>query len=111
MWLVRAQRESISEYGLVSCFVHLNKHAALAEQFLENGGSAVILECLNRCGNDVQLIYYTLLNIWMLSFVESGVEKLIGQARHGVVRLICEVLQKVSREKITRVAFMIFRNI
>lgn len=32
-------------------------------------------------------------------------------AKYGVIRYICEILQKVSREKITRVAFTIFKNI
>ncbi len=47
----------------------------------------------------------------MLSFIEEAVEKFISLPKVGVVRSICEILQKVSREKITRVAFMIFKNI
>lgn len=65
----KAQRQTISDYGLVTCYVHLNKHASLAQVFLENGGGSLLIECLNRSGNDIQLIYYTLLNVWMLSFV------------------------------------------
>jgi len=95
----------------VTCFVNLIKHADLAELFLENGGGALLLDCLGRSGNDIQLIYYTLLNIWMLSFVEDSIEKFIGVTKFGVVKHICDILQKVSREKITRVAFMIFKNI
>lgn len=68
-------------------------------------------DCLNRSGNDIQLIYYTLLNIWMLSFVDEAIEKFIAVPKLGVVKSVCEILQKVSREKITRVAFMIFKNI
>jgi V-type H+-transporting ATPase subunit H len=89
----------------------LNKHADLARAFLENGGGAVLVECMTRGGNDIQLIYYSLLNIWMLSFSDEAVEKFISVSRIGVVRAVCEILQKVSREKITRVAFMIFKNI
>lgn len=107
----RAQRQILSEYAFVSCFAQLNKHADLAKIFLENGGGAVLVECLTRGGNDIQLIYYSLLNIWMLSFSEEAVEKFISIPRIGVVRAVCEILQKVSREKITRVAFMIFKNI
>jgi V-type H+-transporting ATPase subunit H len=71
----------------------------------------VLTDCLTRSGNDIQLIYYALLNIWMLSFGEEAVEKFISVPKLGVVRAVCEILQKVSREKITRVAFMIFKNI
>lgn len=71
----------------------------------------MLTECLNRSGNDIQLIYYTLLNVWMLSFVDEAIEKLISVPKLGVVKSVCEILQKVSREKITRVAFMIFKNI
>lgn len=78
---------------------------------MDNGGANLIQDCLSRSGNDIQLIYYTLLNVWMLSFLESHVERFIGAAKSGVIKHICDVLQKVSREKITRVAFMIFKNI
>lgn len=96
---------------MVSCFVHLNKHGYLSEIFLENGGTSLLLDCLARSGNDIQLIYYTLLNVWMLSFLPEAIEKFIGAAKFGVIKHICDVLQKVSREKITRVAFLIFKNI
>lgn len=78
---------------------------------MENGGGALLIDCLTKSGNDIQLIYYTLLNVWMLSFVDDSVEKFIGVPKFSVVKSICEILQKVSREKITRVAFMIFKNI
>ena len=95
----------------MSCFAHLNKHADLARIFIENGGGSILTESLSRSGNDIQLIYYTLLNIWMLSFAEDTIEKFMAVPRLNVVRGICEILQKVSREKITRLAFMIFKNI
>ncbi len=47
----------------------------------------------------------------MLSFVEGSIEKFLGVPKFGVIKHICDILQKVSREKITRVAFMIFKNI
>ena len=47
----------------------------------------------------------------MLSFVSEVTEKLFGASKFGVIKHICDILQKVSREKITRVAFMIFKNI
>jgi len=107
----KSHKDLISDYGLVSCFVHLNKHENLASEFMEYGGASYLLECLSRSGNDIQLIYYTMLNIWMLSFVPDTVDKWFGSAKFGVIKHICDILQKVSREKITRVAFMIFKNV
>ena len=52
-----------------------------------------------------------LLNVWLLSFVDVAVEKFIGVAKYGVLRSVCEILQKLSREKLTRVAFLIFKNL
>ena len=69
------------------------------------------MDCFNKSGNDIQLIYYTLLNVWMLSFVDDNTEKLFGSSKFGIIKHICDILQKVSREKITRVAFMIFKNV
>ena len=36
---------------------------------------------------------------------------MFGTSKFGIIKNICDILQKVSREKITRVAFMIFKNI
>jgi V-type H+-transporting ATPase subunit H len=66
---------------------------------------------LNKSNNDIQKIYYALLNVWMLSFVEEGIERFISVPKFGVIKSICEILQKISREKITRISFMIFKNI
>lgn len=47
----------------------------------------------------------------MLSFIEEGIERFISVAKFGVIKSMCEILQKISREKITRISFMIFKNI
>jgi hypothetical protein len=33
----------------------------------------------------------------MLSFVDDGVDKLISVAKFGVIKSMCEILQKISR--------------
>lgn len=91
--------------------IYLNKHQALAEVFLENGGGQLILDSFRQSGSDTQVLYYVLLNVWLLSFVESCTEKFIAVPKYGVLKSVCEVLQKLSREKLTRVAFMIFKNV
>ena len=101
----------ISEFCLMSCLVHLNKHEVLAKVFLENGGTTIIFNSLEKNSNEVQLVYYTFLNIWMLSFIHDGIDNFLSVAKLGVIKSICEILQKISREKLIRVAFAIFKNI
>lgn len=56
-----------------------------------------MLECLTKSNNDIQKIYYALLNVWMLSFIEEGIEKFISVAKLNVIKAMCEILQKISR--------------
>jgi V-type H+-transporting ATPase subunit H len=65
--------------------------------FLENGGAQLIQDCLGKSNNDIQKIYYALLNVWMLSFIEEGVEKFISTPKSGIIKSMCEILQKISR--------------
>lgn len=71
----------------------------------------MLIDNLRQGGNEIQMLYYTLLNIWLLSFVPVAVEKFIAMPRFGIIRLVCELLQKLSREKLTRVCFLIFKNV
>ena len=81
----------------MTCLVHLNKHEDLAIVFLENSGSEIISNVLGQATNEVQLLYYTFLNIWLLSFVEAGVENFLAVSKLGIIRHICDALQKISR--------------
>jgi V-type H+-transporting ATPase subunit H len=104
--------QKVSDFGLLNSMIYLNKHAMLAEVFLEvNGGTQLITDSFRQSGSDTQILYYTLLNIWLLSFVQAGIDKFIAVPKYGVLKNVCEVLQKLSREKLTRVAFMIFKNV
>jgi len=69
----------------------------LAKIFLENDGTQLILDCLSKSNNDIQKIYYALLNVWMLSFIEEGIERFISIPKFGVIKSMCEILQKISR--------------
>ena len=77
---------------------------------MENNGAPLIINVFDHYTNEVQLIYYAFLNIWLLSFVKKGVNDLISVPKTGVIKGICDVLQKISREKLIRVAFSIFKN-
>lgn len=43
------------------------------------------------------MLYYTLINIWLLSFVPEAVDKFLAIEKFGIIKLICEILQKLSR--------------
>lgn len=57
----------------------------------------MILESLLKSSNDIQKIYYTLLNVWMISFIEEGIDRFISVAKFGIIKNMCEILQKISR--------------
>ncbi len=60
----------MSDFCLLNSLIYLNKHQVLAEVFLENGGGQLILDAFRQSGSDTQVLYYVLLNVWLLSFVE-----------------------------------------
>lgn len=35
---------------------------------MKNGGNELILDGLKNSGSDTQMLYYTLVNVWLLSF-------------------------------------------
>lgn len=47
----------------------------------------------------------------MLSFIEDAYSRYLAVPKFGIIRLICEILQKISRDKLVRVAFFIFKNL
>lgn len=78
----------------------MNKHQVLAEVFLDNGGTQLILDALKQSGNETQMLYYTLLNIWLLSFVPDGIDRFLSVPKFGVLKMVCEILQKTLQGKI-----------
>lgn len=40
---------------------------------MENGGGQLILDSYKASGSDTQVLYYVLLNIWLLSFVDVAI--------------------------------------
>jgi len=58
---------------LLNSLIYLNKHQVLTEVFLDNGGTQLILDSFRQSGSDTQVLYYTLLNVWLLSFVDVAV--------------------------------------
>ena len=65
-----SRKQKISDFCLLSSLIYLNKHQALAEIFMKNEGGQLIVDGLKHSGSETQMLYYTLLNVWLLSFVD-----------------------------------------
>lgn len=95
----------------MSSIVNLIKHEDLCKIFIKNGGVELLIENLSRNSSDLQVVYYTFLNVWLISFVEEAYLTYFAVPKLGIIRSICEILQKISRDKLVRVAFNIFKNL
>ena len=92
-----SRKQKVSDFCLMSSLIYLNKHQSLAEVFLENGGTQLIIDGLKNSGSETQMLYYTLLNVWLLSFVEIAIEKFLAVRKFAVLKSVCSILQKLSR--------------
>ena len=63
------KKPKVSDFCLMNSFVHLIKHEALGMIFMQNGGVELIIDNLNKNSTDLQITYYTFLNVWLLSFI------------------------------------------
>jgi len=55
-------------------------------------------------------MYYTILNVWLMSFCEDSL-LVFNNPKYGFIRLTIEIIQKISREKLVRVSFAYFKNL
>lgn len=92
-----SRKQKVSDFCLMSSLIYLNKHQSLAEVFLENGGTQLIIDGLKNSGSETQMLYYTLLNVWLLSFVDIAIEKFLAVPKFAVLKSVCSILQKLSR--------------
>lgn len=56
---------------------------------MNNGGTQLIGDSLKHGGNETQIIYYTLLNIWLLSFVPEAIEKFLAVEKFEILKSVC----------------------
>ncbi|CAD8208099.1 unnamed protein product [Paramecium pentaurelia] len=100
----------IADFMIMPICVHFLKHEELAIQFIKSGGIRIITNLLSKYSTDLQIAYYTILALWLLSFTTESIS-LFNDPTIGLIRLIIESVQKISREKILRVSFACFRNL
>ena len=65
-------------------------------------------DILQRNSGELQVIYYTLLNVWVLTFEKTSRPK-FADPKALIVPSMIEAVKNTSREKVSRVAFKIFR--
>eukprot|EP01017_Pseudomicrothorax_dubius_P029279 TRINITY_DN3543_c0_g1_i3.p1 TRINITY_DN3543_c0_g1~~TRINITY_DN3543_c0_g1_i3.p1 ORF type:complete len:449 (+),score=100.02 TRINITY_DN3543_c0_g1_i3:117-1463(+) len=105
-----AGRRKIHDHSLVLCLANLLRRDDLSLSFLKNGGIVVLLSVIKRNLYDVQVMYYTCLNFWLLSYYKESAKYFAGPAS-GIIRNVITIIQNHSREKIWRVAFYLFKNL
>ncbi|CAM6002300.1 unnamed protein product [Sphagnum balticum] len=95
----------------MASIVNIIKHEDMGQVFIKNGGVELLIESLNRNSNDLQTTYYTFLNIWLISFLEEAYSTYLSVPKFRIISSLTEILQKISRDKLVRVAFYIFKNL
>lgn len=81
----------------------------ICEEYINMKGMIQLNGNLRKSPDDLGVMYYTMLNIWMLSFHESSWKYFIENTRNGIIKNMINVIQIISREKILRVSFSTFR--
>lgn len=65
---------------------------------------------LQRNIGELQVIYYLFLDVWILTFDKTARPK-FADPKALIVPSMVEAIKNVSREKVSRVAFKVFRNL
>jgi V-type H+-transporting ATPase subunit H len=100
----------ISELTFVICIANLIKHEHICVEFIKTSGISLLHDFFVKGSNELQLMYYSILTLWLLSFSEDSIP-IFSNPKHGFIRLTMEIIQKISREKLVRVAFCFFKNL
>ncbi|KAL4470236.1 hypothetical protein ABPG74_011847 [Tetrahymena malaccensis] len=100
----------VEDYCLITCLSFILKQAHLVNKFIDNRGQERIYQILKKNKNDLQIMYYTLLVLWLLSFCEKSIDSFL-QPNLRFISSMVEIIQKLSREKLIRVAFQCLKNL
>ena len=82
----------------------------VSDYFLDRNGLLVIKNLFKNNQNDLQIMYYTLLMVWILSFEDKFI-KAVEDPKTLIIFDILTCLKKLAREKLVRVGLKIFRNL
>jgi V-type H+-transporting ATPase subunit H len=65
---------------------------------------------LQRNQGELSVVYYAILDVWILTFDKSSREP-FSDPKAGIIPAMVEAVKNISREKVSRVAFKVFRNL
>lgn len=103
--------KNLSDYLVVVCLSHVLLVPGMTKYFgKELGGTRILKQILNNHSNDLQIMYYTFLDIWIMSFEPSS-QKDFADPTLMIIKNVITALKNISREKLSRIAFKLFKNI
>lgn len=106
----KKKKFKLSTYVLLNSLTFLLRIENLVHVFVESGGIETIFTILSKNSSELQVMYYAFLCIWLISYVPDAIKSFIDPALRFIATMT-EVILKLSREKIVRVAFATFRNL
>jgi hypothetical protein len=69
----------------MSSVVNLIKHEDMGQIFIKNGGVELLIDSLSKNSNDLQIIYYTFLNIWLISFLDEAYSSYLAVPKFRII--------------------------
>lgn len=82
----------------------------ITSYFLSRSGLILLNDILARNTTDLQVMYYGFLCLWILTFEHTTCKK-FSEPRITIIQSMITALKNISREKLTRVAFKIFKKL
>ena len=107
--LIKGSKE-VSDYILTVSLSSILLIPEMPSFFLNKNGLLVIKNLFKNNQNDLQVIYYTLLSVWILSFEQQFVQ-LVEEPKNLLIFDILNSIKKLAREKLVRVGLKIFKNL
>lgn len=103
---------ALTNYTYLRCLLYLIKHQELAElYFRSDGGVSNLMYILSGPNTDPQVTYCLILTLLLLSYVDEFLGDCLANPEHGVLKKVLESMQANYREKVVRVAFLLFRKV
>jgi len=82
----------------------------MSNYFLENGGKEIFRSIFDKYSTELHIMYYTFLVLWILSF-DDHCQSFFEDPKLLVVQNIIKAMKNISREKLSRIGFKIFKGV
>jgi len=111
---MRGQNDSqsctVSDLVVVVSFSNLLLVPEMTKYFFLEGGHNRLKDILHAHPCNLQIMYYSFLTLWVLSFDEESQDR-FSDPTWQVIPGVVNALRSISREKLSRIAFKLFKNI